>query len=192
MAPIKSPEAAFAKAFGKGVSYRKYTSGDDDRLRERVPAVFRDIVKGDGWCSYREEVLWTCDPDDWAPVARAWFKDTARAQILARTAFGDLLVWDEEWCWFVLVHHSRARQWSDDPAWFFARGITSSDFATQTHLPARVRSAKAVAGPLAWDEMYTYVPALGLGGDEATSEIERVKAREQLVFLSQVAPILRS
>ena len=58
-------------------------------------------------------------------------------------------------------------------------------------LPPRVAAARKSAGPLAWDEMYTYEPALALGGSEKTSEVKRVKAREQLVTLAHAAPITR-
>jgi hypothetical protein len=39
--------------------------------------------------------------------------------------------------------------------------------------------------------MYTFVPALALGGSEETSKVERVKALEQLVILSQMTEIQR-
>jgi hypothetical protein len=44
---------------------------------------------------------------------------------------------------------------------------------------------------LEWNELYTYVPALVLGGSVETSRIERVQALEALVMLAQLAPIRR-
>jgi len=78
----------------------------------------------------------------------------------------------------------------DDSNWFFGRTLTSKTFMLQSEL-SRHRAARAAAGPLEWDDMYTYVPAFALGGSDGTSKVERVKAREQLVILSQLAPIRR-
>jgi hypothetical protein len=182
---------AFMKAFDPGESYRQMTERDRERLA-RVPSVLLEIVARDGWCSYKRQVLWTCDPDDWKDAARAWFPDAQEPQVLARTAFGDLIVWDQEWMWLALVHDAVAMKLIDDPAWFFEWSATSSDFTTQKDLPRRVKAARESAGTLEWDEMYTYVPALALGGSEDTSRVDRVKAREALSILASLTPIRRA
>lgn len=181
----------FLKTFGPGVTYRKYGDDDDARLAKRIPEVMREILKKQGWCSYKEQVLWLCDPDDWKPAVRAWFPDAKGAQVFLRTGFGDLCVWDGELFWFVLVHESMAMGTVDDGDWFFSQTITSKGLAPQTYLPERVGAARRVAGSLHWDEMYTYVPALALGGDPSSSRIEKVKAQEALTMLAGLAPIKR-
>ena len=163
------------------------------RLAKRIPAVMREILKKEGWCSYKEQVLWLTDPDDWTVSARAWFSDTADArQVFVRTAFGDLFVWDGQVYWYAMVHESIVARSDDDPNWFFSRTLPDKGFAPNTHLPPRVKAARKVAGSLEWDEMYAYVPALALGGSEKTSRIDRVKAREALVLLAGLAPVRRT
>lgn len=39
------------------------------------------------------------------------------------------------------------------------------------------------------DEMYAFVPALPLGGTARLDHVEKVKAQEHLIFLSQIAPL---
>jgi hypothetical protein len=189
--PTKSAAEAFLKAFGPGTPYREYSAADDVRLAGRIPEVMREILRKEGWCSYKEQVLWICDPDDWQAAARIWLPGAPAAQVYARTGFGDLFVWDGELFWFVTVHESSALQSVDDADWFFSQSLTAKGFATQTYLPDRVRAARKTAGPLGWDEMYTYVPALALGGDPVSSRIERVKALESLAMLASLAPIRR-
>lgn len=41
-------------------------------------------------------------------------------------------------------------------------------------------------GPLAYDECYAFVPALALGGSESIKNIQKVKVKEHLEFLSQL------
>lgn len=185
----KSASETFSKFFGSGVCYRSFETDDQNRLSDRIPEVMQKILQKEGWCSYKEQVLWLCDPDDWQPAADAWCTWSPNAQVVARTGFGDLFIWDGEMFWFFLVHESLAMRTVGNSDWFFSRMLTSNDFAPQTYLPDSIRAAREVAGSLAWDEMYTYVPALLLGGSEEASRIERVKALEALMMLAKLAPI---
>lgn len=192
---------AFSKKFGSGDQYRPYTAKDEKRLRDRIPEVMQMLLKRDGWCSYRDQLLWLCDPDDWMAAGRAWVPEaTAPPEVLARSAFGDLFVLDNtpkkvkgyhysRTFWTVLACYSDVLTGTDDPNWFFGRTLTSEDMVVADR--SIVRAARASAGALSWDEMYTFVPALALGGSVESSKVERVKAREQLVILSQLAPIRR-
>lgn len=185
-----SAAGRFLKAFGPGEPYRAFTPADDARLGDRIPEVMRAILGREGWCSYKEQVLWLCDPDDWEAAARAWFPG-ARARVVARTGFGDLCVREGRMFYFVMVHESLVMEMVDDPDLFFSFVLSDADFAPQTYLPAQVRAAREQAGPLEWDEMYAHVPALALGGSVETSRVERVKAAEALAMLAGLAPIRR-
>jgi hypothetical protein len=187
----QSASGEFLKVFGPGVQYRKYEEADEARLAGRIPRVMQEILQKEGWCSYNNQVLWICDPDDWQSAARAWFPAAANAQVFLRTGFGDLFVWDGELFWYALAHESIAMGTVDDPDWFFSRTLTSKQLVLQGHLPAQMRIAQARVGPLQWNEMYSYVPALALGGDVTTSRIEKVKALEALGMLAELAPIQR-
>lgn len=135
--PDPTPQEAlesFQKAFPSGVCYRKYTQADDDRLVGRIPEVMRMILRKDGWSSYREQILWICDPDDWAPAAHAWFPQSPSPQVLGRSAFGELFVLDEIF-WLTLPHQSVILTSSDDSNWFFGETLTSKTFMLQEDLP---------------------------------------------------------
>ncbi len=192
MARKKSPTAAlrsFDSAFGPGVPYRAFTEADRERLHTRLPPACMALLERDGWCSYKDQVLWSCDPDDWRAAVKAWLPDRVRAEAVLRTSFGDLMVWDGEMFWYVMVHDAIVASTVDDDAWFLSHTLTAKDFAPQTHLPGRTRRAREVAGELAPDEMYAYVPALAAGGSEAGSRVVRVAALEQLVLLAGLTDI---
>lgn len=186
-----SPAQAFWDCFGAGTTYRPFTAEDEARLGKRLPEVMKTILAKEGWCSYRDQVLWLCDPDDWQAAARARLPEGAVADVLVRSAFGDLFVWDGGNFRFINVHESIAMLMVPDADWFFSRSLTDPEFAPSTHLPERVAAARAQAGPLQWDEMYLYVPALALGGSQETSKIERGKAPEALAMLAALAPLKR-
>ena len=186
-----APAHVFMEYFGAGTPYRPFSEADETRLGERLPNVMKTILKKDGWCSYRDQVLWLCDPDDWVPAARAWMPECVDADVLVRSGFGDLFVWDGGNFWFVNVHTATAMMMVPDADWFFSQSLTDKEFAPSTHLPERLAKAREQAGPLEWDEMYAYTPALAIGGSQETSKIERVKAREAQAMLAKLAPLKR-
>jgi len=177
----------FATCLAQG---RTIDAGSQTRVSAHIEAICKpNFVKGRRLQVWWETIFWMCDPDDWTPSARAWLPESPSPQVLGRSAFGDLFVLDEG-IWVPLPHQSAILRSVSDLNWFFGETLTSKTGMLQRELP-QLRAARAAAGPLEWDEMYTYVPALALGGSEKTSKVERAKAREQLVILSQLAPIRR-
>jgi hypothetical protein len=49
--------------------------------------------------------------------------------------------------------------------------------------------AKKKLGLLTQDEMYAFVPALAFGGSRDLANLEKVKAVEHLILLSQIATL---
>jgi hypothetical protein len=181
----------FKAVFGPGDRYAEYTAATAKRLGTRIPEVMHALLEQDGFCSYKEQVLWLCDPDEWTAAAAVWFPESPSATVVARGPFGDLFVLDGESFYEVLVHESVVIPNVDDANWFFGFSMTQKGFATQALWPKKAHAAAKSVGALSADEMYTYVPALQMGGTFEDSKIERVKAHEQLVILSQLSEIRR-
>jgi hypothetical protein len=180
--------ASFLSVYGKGTTYRVFTADDDERLCGRIPEPMRKLLRQDGWCSYAEQTFWLCDPDDWIPAIKAWLPESG-AWVIGRSSFGDQLAWDGTWFLWVLVHDFLAMRLIDDPEWLFSRTLTSEEFSLRRDMPGRTRLACRTAGCLEWDEIYTYIPALALGGSAETSRVERVKALPALGIMAALAPV---
>lgn len=181
----------FLSHFGPGQSYAPFSDADRARLAGRLPGVALDILTRAGWCSYRDQVLWLCDPEHWEPAARAWLPDEPTLDVVARTSFGDLVYWDGGMYWYLDPNEAMAIMMVPDADWVFSDSLTAKDFAPSTHLPSRTAAAREQAGALASDEMYLYVPALALGGSPEGSKIERGKAIEAHAMLAKLAPLRR-
>ena len=175
--------ADFVKKFGNGDCYKSYQEGDDNRLKGQIPDVMRRLLQKEGWCSYKNQSLWICDPDDWKECADLYSQIVPGALVLARSAYGDLFIWDGKLFWYVMVHEALVMWTMDDEDWFFSQIITKKQF-----LPRSVSKAQKLCGKLESDEMYTYVPALALGGSEKTSTVEKVKAKEGIAILASLVP----
>jgi hypothetical protein len=187
----KSTLDSFHAAFGEGSRYRDFTVKDESRLSGRLAPVMLELLKNDGWSSYNDQVFWLCDPDDWKPAAQAWFPDNPKAFVLGRSAFGELLAWDGEMFTYVHVHEALIIALISDADWLLSRVLVDKEFPLHNTVPGLVRKARERLGTLEWNQMYTYVPALALGGSPETSRVEKVKALEALVMLASLAPIRR-
>jgi hypothetical protein len=186
--PSQSQASAksFWKCFGEGESYRPANSAT---LSAALPEAMRVIVAKRGFCSYREQAFWLCDPDEWRDAASPWFPDRPSVDVLGRSAFGELLVRDGDMFRYARVHQSVVLTLGGDADRLFAKTLTDPEFSLNADTPAAVKRARTAAGPLNPDEIYGYVPALALGGDTRSARIERVKAREHLAILAHLAPI---
>jgi len=190
MITTSQADKAFRRAHKAAPAYRPFTAADRKRLGGRLPEVMLNQLDRDGWCSYDNQLFWLCDPDDWEEAARAWLPDDSRAcDVLVRSSFGDLLVSDGERFWLVLPHLSQRIGQTSDPNWLFASTLGRDGVHFHGDLATETAAAHKAVGPLEWDEMYNYAPALALGGSVRESEIARENAFVALSLLSQLASI---
>ncbi len=186
MAPAR-PSAAALKAFDRHFPRDPGPRAPGGAAAAGAPPAIAALLLRDGLGSYAGQVLWTCDPAQWAAAAQRWLPGRARADTYLRTAFGDLFIWDGEMFWFAMVHEGLVAGSVDDDAWFLSRTLAPQGLPMlHQGLPARVARARAAVGELAADEMYAFVPALALGGSEQDSRIERVHALEHLAMLASL------
>lgn len=115
--------------------------------------------------------------------------------VIARTAFGHLLIWGER-SGFALqlfapgsyvVKQETASQKSDLE--FAAQAFFSVQKRALFEFDDRFKPAKNRLGRLSRDEMYGFVPALALGGSADVANLEKVKAVEHLVLLAQLSDL---
>lgn len=187
---IESALQSFHEMHGEGHSYRPWRDADAKRLGERLDPVLLVLAESDGWASYDDQALWHCDPDEWTGVAAPWLPaGTKQTDVIFRTGFGDLFVWDGTWTWLVLVHDAARMRAGRRMDRMVGDLFQQPDFYINDSLPSMMKRARKRAGRLEPDEMYNYLPVLALGGSESSSNIVRVKAKEALSILAQAAPI---
>jgi hypothetical protein len=190
MITVSKADKAFRAAHKPDPAYRPFSAADRKRLGKRLPEIMLALLDRDGWCSYDDQLFWLCDPDDWEKAARAWLPEpSAACDVLVRSSFGDLLAWDGERFWLVLPHLSQRIGQTSDPNWLFASTLGRDGVHFHGDLVTETAAARKKCGPLGWDQMYNYAPALALGGSVKRSEIARESAPVALSILSQLAPV---
>jgi hypothetical protein len=190
----------FRKAYGQGVSYRAFLKADRDRLEGRVPGYLLDLWESDGWAGYRDGLLWMVDPDEFVPVLAAWnVPNDPPLIVVARTAMGQL---------FLLGSNFRAPNGAPAPKVlvlnphsasyntvglvaekFLTRSIADEDFLKPAMHEAETKRAAKDVGPISWNEMYGYEPALALGGSGKADTVRRFDLFTHHLLLSQLVPL---
>jgi hypothetical protein len=189
----------FRKAYGQGVQYRAFTNADRNRLAGKVPGYLLDLWESDGWAGYRNGLLWMVDPDDFAPVLAAWnVPNDPPLIVVARTALGELFLLGS----FRAPNGSLApKVLALDPhsasystvglvaEKFLTRSLADEDYLKATLQEADTKRAAEDVGPIAWNEMYGYEPALALGGSGKPDTVRRLNIFTHHLLLSQLLPL---
>lgn len=155
-----------------------------NNYRNRLPDPLLEEWQASGFSGFANGFIWLTDPGQMEYAISEWQVDPP-AQIFGRTAFGDLFMWDGENVHCLFVHEGTINWLTDDLKMFFEYSLCDESFLEDVLRFGLFPPALAKLGPVASDEIYTFVPALVLGGNEDTDHLKKVKMREQLLFLSQ-------
>ncbi len=155
---------------------------------DRHPSL-KALAQQCGFVSFAAQTLWLCDPAEWQGIAAPWLEPGgARADVVMRTGFGELYVWDGVWFWQVMPHQSARIRLTEHSHWLVGNSLVDEEMSIRTDLPGLMERARKNNPRLTKHEIYNFVPALALGGTEKRSSIERAKLREALSVLYQLAP----
>ncbi|MES2743490.1 MAG: GAD-like domain-containing protein [Pseudomonadota bacterium] len=192
--------AGFLEDFGPGFDKQHVPPSSIARYRGKLPNQLLSYWEEHGWCGYADGLFWTVNPQEYEPALEAWIGDTPfmaydAYHLIARGAFGELYFWGEKtgnslrlfaagsYC---IPRNSRlVGEKMDFGMQVFFGGLSrdGNDFDGM-FVPALKK-----LGRLKHDEMYGFIPALGLGGSSTLDHLHKVKAVEHLVLLAQLAPL---
>ncbi len=190
----------FLEKMGPAIDKRYVPPSSIERYRGKLPDQLLAYWEEHGWCGYADGLFWTVDPQEYAPVMEAWIGDTEFSlqdayHLIARSAFGKLYFWGEKtgssfslfapgsYCIPRVSRFVGEKMNFGMQVFFSAMSRSGNDFDDMFD-PARKK-----LGGLKHDEMYGFVPALGLGGPSTLEHLQKVKAVEHLVLLAQLAPL---
>lgn len=193
--------ARFLEKFGDPVDCHEVPASSIERYAGKLPNRLLEYWAEHGWCGYGNGIFWLVNPQEYEGVAASWLQGTIFEKrdiyhIIARSAFGDLYFWGETTGYALNITSIFSRCVINDPAimpldmdkafqnFLISRKVSSNDFEDLFE-PARKK-----LGTLRHDEMYGFVPALMLGGSETLGNLEKVKAVEHLIILSQLTELV--
>lgn len=195
------------KGFAPALMRRDVPAGAMERFRGRLPDQLLTYWQAYGWCGYAQGLLWTVNPGEWADTLAAWLAPTPFAgmdqfHVIARSAFGELVVWGEASgeCMKIVPAHGWLFPAFDDERFqsvgpdlavqlFFATSSRSTYDTTLDDGTSLFERALAKLGPLDHDTLYGFSPALALGGELTVANLQKVNALAHLDILQQLTPL---
>lgn len=192
--------ARFIQKFGEPIDRQEVPESSIERYKGKLPNLLLEYWTEHGWCGFGDGIFWLVNPQEFEPVASSWlegtkFKDLDNYHLIARSAFGDLYFWGEETGASLKISSIVSRSvtqtsvLSKDQSDKRVQGFLLSKEVEHNDFGQLFKPALARLGTLRHDEMYGFVPALMLGGSVALDHLEKVKAVEHLVLLSQLGPL---
>lgn len=192
--------ARFLEKFGGPVDRQEVPASSIERYRGKLPNQLLEYWAEHGWCGYGHGIFWIVNPQEYEGVVASWIERTELANwdiyhVIARGAFGDLYLWGEKTGFSLkitsvfsrcVIHDSKpAAEQLDRKLQDFivSRKVESND------LEGLFDRARKKFGTLRHDEMYGFVPALMLGGEATLDHLEKLKAVEHLILLSQLSEL---
>ena len=190
----------FVEQVGEPMYRQEVPASSIERYRNKLPAKLLQYWAEHGWCGYGDGVLWTVNPQEYEGVVASVLESSGLEKydnfhLIARGAFGDLYLFGEKTGFSLKVtaqigrytgfkyQLSAADMDRHVQNFFVCMDLESNDFDDM------FESAKKKLGTLGSDEMYGFVPALVFGGPVLFENLEKLKAVEHLVLLSQISPL---
>ncbi|MBA6109021.1 DUF1851 domain-containing protein [Pseudomonas asiatica] len=190
----------FIDKIGAPFSRREVPPSSIDRYNGKLPKLLLAYWKEHGWCGFGEGIFWLVNPQEYEEVVSSWTEGTNLESrdtyhLIARSAFGDLYLWGENSGFSVKITSLLSRYTGDDnklteddatrevQSFFLSRKKEQNDFDNL------FEPAKKKLGILKEDEIYAFVPALTLGGQPNLNNLEKLKAIEHLILLSQITEL---
>ncbi|MDZ3993042.1 GAD-like domain-containing protein [Pseudomonas sp. Teo4] len=172
-----------------------------ENYQGKLPNQLITYWKEHGWRGYGSGLFWMVNPQEYEEVVAHWlsgthFETRDTYHLIARSAFGDLYLWGEHTGSLLTIaaYHSRYIDGAYSSSaedmdgkiqallmWVMTESINFNDL---------FKPAREALGDLASDEMYGFVPALMLGGSGTLKHLEKLKAVEHLIILSQFTDLL--
>ncbi|MFT2187709.1 GAD-like domain-containing protein [Pseudomonas putida] len=190
----------FLDNIGAPFSRREVPPSSIDRYNGKLPELLLAYWKEHGWCGFGEGIFWLVNPQDYEGVVSSWTEGTLLENrdtyhLIARSAFGDLYLWGENSGFSVKITSLLSRYTGENctlteteatrevQSFFLSRKKEHNDFESL------FEPAKKKLGILKEDEIYAFVPALMLGGRPDLKNLEKLKAIEHLILLSQITKL---
>lgn len=192
--------ARFIEKFGDPIDRQQVPVSSIDRYQGKLPSLLLEYWAEHGWCGYGDGLFWLVNPQEYEGVVASWIEGTKFEKldtyhIIARSAFGDLYFWGEKTgaslnitsilSRYIVFNSTLGLEYMDKQLQNFllTRNADDNDYG------GLFKSAKKKFGNLRHDEMYGFIPALTLGGPDTLEHLEKVKAIEHLILLSQITEL---
>lgn len=161
-----------------------FTDKELSALAEKLPLDIVNFLKEEGRCSYSNQIIWTCHPNEFYEILSQWGLGK-NCHAFIRTAFGGCIYYSRKNFYSFDSIKGTINNLNDEVYTLINVFLTFNFLLNHTwHL--NILDSRKNLPLLKPDEIYALVPALPLGGSLENSQLEVVKMFEHLSFLAQL------
>lgn len=159
--------------------FKKY----EDKLPSEMLAFWKEFGFGTFYGGYLKSI----NPDDYKELLeRSYFQGDVSIPIFA-TAFGDLITWEENRFIGIVKYRYGDNDIIEDGFDYFFGDLTDGELDDEYFSIKQYKAAIKKLGDLEYDECFGYVPLLALGGKESVKNLKKVKIREHIALIYEMA-----
>ena len=176
----------FEEKFGVGNRYATVTSEQIKRLKKNsLPPFFIQYLEQNGLKEFNNGFWWFVNPLELGDELS--FVTTSKVCFPAiRNAFGGFIVFQNGEFYHADIQTKNFGLLGEELGVIVNTSLTDDYALRNMHYAEFFSYAFAKFGKLAADEIYAFVPATAIGGEFKNGNIQVVKLREYLYFLSQL------
>ena len=184
----------FLEKFGEPRKTQSVTQELLNKYRGKLPDRLLEYWQEYGFCSFKDGLFWIVNPDEYQDTMKTWLKGTGILEIdtfhvFSRSGFGSLYLWGEKTghSWRIDIRDAEIfhkKNYEKDilngksseliMTFFSITAINSIDLEDVDTDESIFESAVEKFGSLKQDEMFTFEPALFLGGEQTLKTVNKV------------------
>ena len=158
-----------------------------EKYHKAIPKKLLELWETKGFGTFMNGYLKTINPDDYEGILNeSYFRANNSIPIMV-TAFGDIITWEEnKFVGIVKYRYGTSEIMISNFDLFFVL-LNDSSFVSKFFQANLYEEAVKKYGNLIYDECFGYVPILALGGKETIEQIKKVKIREHIALITELA-----
>ena len=183
---------AFIEKHQPGKDLQKAAQFKSDQYATRLPVSILELWRDYGFGSYSNGLIRLIDPEIYNETLYTWLgKKNDKRIPIALSAFGELFYYrdlgsGEEDVSMLNVHYKSVDVCSWSLKGFFNEYLCDDEIIEEVLRQELFREAFEKHGPLKNDEIYSFVPALAMGGAAEVGNIKKANALVHLDLLFQM------
>ncbi len=154
---------------------------------DKLPVEIIDIWREYGLGTFYNGYLKVINPNEYQELLkRSYFQGDVSIPIFA-TAFGDLITWEKNQFLGIVQYRYGENDVISDGFDFFMDDLKDGELDEEYLSISQYDAAVKKHGDLQYDECFGYVPILALGGKETVDNLKKVKIREHIAVITELA-----
>ncbi|EGU65235.1 T6SS immunity protein Tdi1 domain-containing protein [Streptococcus parasanguinis] len=155
-----------------------------ENYKDKVPVEVLEIWENQGLGTFLNGYLKVINPDDYSELVRdSYFRGDIAIPIFA-TAFGDIITWEEnEFLGFIKYKFGTFDSFLEDLS-MFLRFLSDQSFTDDYFELPLYTEAIEKYGLLDYDQCFSFVPLLALGGFKDVDHLDKVKMYEHILLIT--------